>query len=94
MVQRASCLRSPASGFLHSKGSATRSRGSSAETPFVRTYVAVYFLSLLLCNLAQAIGALLNIPWIVEKRVYIGTLCTTQATIQQIGNVRMLCRAT
>lgn len=70
---------------------AVRRSRSGDETPFVRTHVGMYFSSLLVCNLAQAVGALLNIPWIVEKRIYVGTLCTTQAIIQQIGSVRVLC---
>ena len=65
-----------------------RSRRSSDTTLFVRTHVAKYFASLLLCNLVQAIGGLLNIPWVVERRVYVGGACTAQAVVKQIGNVR------
>jgi hypothetical protein len=67
-----------------------RSRRSSDKTLFVRTHVAVYFFSLLVCNLAQAIGGLFNIPWIVESRVYVGMACTAQAAFKQIGNVRQV----
>ena len=68
--------------------SVVRSRRSSDQTLFVRTHVAIFFFSLLICDLIQGIGALLNIPWIVERRAYIGSICTAQATIKQIGNVR------
>jgi len=68
--------------------SAVRSRRCSDGTVFVRTQAAIYFVSLLICNLAQAIGGLLNIAWIVEDRVYVGVACTAQAVIKQIGNVR------
>ena len=68
--------------------SAVLSRRSSDEKSFIRTQVAIYFVSLLICNFAQAIGGLLNIIWLVEDRVYIGAACTAQAVIKQIGNVR------
>ena len=65
-----------------------RSRRSSDQTLFVRTHVAIFFFCLLICDLFQGIGALLNIPWIVEQRAYIGPVCTAQAAVKQIGNVR------
>ena len=71
--------------------SAIRSRHSSEETPFARTHIGIYFLSLLICNLAQAASALLNIPWIIENRIYTGEICEVQGTIEQIGSVRDLC---
>jgi len=71
--------------------SVIRSRRSSDPTLFVRTHVAIFFFSLLICDFIQGIGALLNIPWIVERRAYIGPTCTAQATIKQIGNVREVC---
>jgi len=87
----------PLSGFFryffrYFQMSAIRSRRHSpAEKPFVRTHIGMYFFSLLICNLAQALGAILNIPWIVEKRIYLGTVCAAQATIQQIGGVLDFC---
>lgn len=68
--------------------SAVRSRRSSNKTLFIRTHVATYLVSLLMCNLCQAIGGLLNIPWIVGDRVYSGVACTAQGVIKQFGNVR------
>lgn len=65
-----------------------QNRRSSDKKHFVRTHVAIYFLSLLLCNLAQAIGALFNIAWIVKMRVDVGTMCTAQAVIKQLSSVR------
>lgn len=70
------------------KVSRVRSRHSPSNTLFVRTQVAKYFVSLLMCNLLQGIGGLLNIPWIVEDRVYVGVACTAQGVIKQLGNVR------
>ena len=79
------------SGFIHLQVSVVRSRRSSDQTLFVRTHVAMYFFCLLFCDFFQGIGALLNIPWIVDKRAYIGSVCTAQATIKQFGNVREAC---
>ena len=71
--------------FLQVSG--VRGRRNPDKTLFVRTHIAIYFISLLISNLAQAIGGILNIPWIVENRVYVGVVCTAQAAIKQIGNV-------
>jgi hypothetical protein len=65
-----------------------QSRGSSDKTLFIRTHIAIYFFSLILCNFIQASGAFLYIPWIVKGRVYVGRVCTAQAIIKQLGNVR------
>jgi len=73
---------------LLSQLSAIRSRRSFDKTLFIRTHVATYFISLLICNLDQAIGGLLNIPWVVAGRVYSGVACTAQGLIKQFGNVR------
>ena len=87
------CLTCPsvASGLFYFQISAMLCGQSSTETPFVRTHVAIYFISLLICNLVQGVGALLNIPWILNRRVYIGPLCTAQAAIKQFGNVWAFC---
>ena len=76
--------------FSNSQLFVVRNRRSSDEKLFVRTHVAIYFFSLLICNLIQAIGALFNIAWIVEERVYTGTVCTAQAVIEQTASVRGL----
>ena len=70
--------------------SAFQSRRSSDKTLFVRDQVAIYFVSLLVCNLVQAIGGLFDIVWIAEDRVYAGVACTAQAAIKQIGSVRKI----
>jgi hypothetical protein len=58
------------------------------KTVFARTQIAKYLSSLLLCNLIQAVGGLLNIAWLVENHIYVGVTCTAQAALKQIGNVR------
>ena len=77
-------------GLFHSQMSAVPSSHSSDESPFARTHIGRYFLSLLMCNLVQGIGAVLNFPWMVEGRVYVGRTCAAQATINRIGGVRDL----
>jgi len=67
--------------------SAVQSRRSLDKTLFVRAQVAIYFVSLLICNLVQAIGGLLSTAWLVEGGVYVGVACTAQAVSLQIGNV-------
>ena len=59
----------------------------SHKTVFVRTQIGKYLVSLLLCNIIQAVGGLLNIAWLVEKSIYVGVTCTAQAALKQIGNV-------
>jgi len=58
------------------------------KSAFARTQIAKFLSSLLLCNLVQAIGGLLNVAWLVEHRVYVGVTCTAQGALKQIGNVR------
>jgi hypothetical protein len=58
------------------------------KTVFVRTQIAKFLCSLLLCNIIQAVGGLLNIAWLVENRIYVGVTCSAQAALKQIGNVR------
>jgi hypothetical protein len=67
--------------------SAIRSIRSPDEHKFIRTHVAAYFFSLLLCDLAQGIGALLNTRWIAQGGIEVGSYCTAQAVIKQTGNV-------
>lgn len=68
--------------------SAVQNRRSSSKFVFVRTHIAIYFVSLLICNLDQAIGGIMSIPWIVAGGIYSGVTCTAQGVIKQLGNVR------
>ena len=67
--------------------SAIRSIRAPDQHKFIRTHVAAYFFSLLLCDLTQGIGALLNTRWIARGGIEIGSYCTAQAAIKQTGNV-------
>ncbi|KAH8102518.1 hypothetical protein BXZ70DRAFT_1006435 [Cristinia sonorae] len=51
------------------------------------THVHWYFLSLLVSDLIQAIGGLLNIEWIRHAGVVEGSVCTTQGVLKQLGDV-------
>lgn len=67
--------------------SAYRTKGSPDDHVFVRTHVAAYFVSLLLCDLTQGIGSIINIAWIKDGGVTNNGLCVAQAAIKQTGNV-------
>jgi len=45
----------------------------------------VFMLSLFVADLLQALGGAVNVKWIHELRVYRGTFCSLQGTIQQLG---------
>ncbi|KIK96011.1 hypothetical protein PAXRUDRAFT_139473 [Paxillus rubicundulus Ve08.2h10] len=51
------------------------------------THIHYYFLNLMVCDLMQAIGGLLNIKWISEARVYPSPTCTVQGLFKQVGDV-------
>ncbi|KIJ21857.1 hypothetical protein PAXINDRAFT_165222 [Paxillus involutus ATCC 200175] len=51
------------------------------------THIHYYFLNLMVCDLVQAIGGLLNIKWISEARVYPSPTCTVQGLFKQVGDV-------
>ena len=53
------------------------------------TRIMPFFVSLLLANVLQAIGTLINGRWVTERAVVPGHLCTAQAGIKQAGNVGM-----
>ena len=67
--------------------SAYRTKGSPDDHVFVRTHVAAYFVSLLLCDLTQGIGSIVNIAWIRNGGVINNGLCVAQGAIKQTGNV-------
>ncbi|KAF8185602.1 hypothetical protein K438DRAFT_2155481 [Mycena galopus ATCC 62051] len=62
---------------------------SSHQHPhlFVRTHVAAYFISLLLSDLIQAIGSILNARWIRDMAVAVGDTCTLQGVLKQTADV-------
>jgi len=67
--------------------SAFNTRKSTDNEMFVRTHVAAYFVSLLLCDLLQAVGSIMNAQWIQHNSVYMGQFCTIQGAIKQASDV-------
>ncbi|KAK6969223.1 hypothetical protein R3P38DRAFT_3243837 [Favolaschia claudopus] len=53
--------------------SAFNTRSSRDQYLFVRTHVAAYFLSLLLSDIIQAVGSIMNVKWVQERAVSVGT---------------------
>ncbi|KIY43293.1 hypothetical protein FISHEDRAFT_78637 [Fistulina hepatica ATCC 64428] len=53
----------------------------------VRTHLDVYFFCLLICDFLQGIGSMLSAEWVRVSGVYIGSLCTAQAVVQQLSDV-------
>jgi len=53
----------------------------------VSTHIHYYFVNLLVSDLIQAIGGLLNIKWIIDAQVTEGALCTAQGMLKQLGDV-------
>ncbi|KAK7057447.1 Git3 domain-containing protein [Favolaschia claudopus] len=54
---------------------------------FVRTHVAAYFISLLISDIIQAIGSIMNAQWIRDMAVVVGDVCTIQGVLKQIADV-------
>jgi len=75
-------------GLLTAIGlSAFNTRKSTEKTLFVRTHVAAYFVSLLCCDLLQAIGSIMNQKWVTNQAVYVGEFCTIQGGIKQASDI-------
>ncbi|KAJ6497820.1 hypothetical protein C8R45DRAFT_984363 [Mycena sanguinolenta] len=54
---------------------------------FVRTHVAAYFISLLMADLIQSIGSIMNAKWVREMTVSTGDACTLQGILKQTADV-------
>lgn len=67
--------------------SAFNTRSSIDQHLFVRTHVAAYFISLLLSDLIQALGSILNARWIHDMAVVVGDVCVLQGVLKQTADV-------
>ncbi|KAJ7128947.1 hypothetical protein C8R43DRAFT_896957 [Mycena crocata] len=67
--------------------SAINTRSSLDSHLFVRTHVAAYFISLLLSDLIQALGSILNARWVRDMAVVYGDVCVLQGVFKQIADV-------
>jgi len=54
---------------------------------FVRSHVAAYLISLLLSDLIQAVGSIMNARWIRDMTVVVGDICTVQGVLKQTADV-------
>lgn len=62
-------------------------QGAKGERIFVTTPLGIYIISLLFSSLLSAIGASVNIQWVKARTIEAGSLCGTQATLLQFGNL-------
>ncbi|KAJ7502845.1 hypothetical protein B0H11DRAFT_1986600 [Mycena galericulata] len=67
--------------------SAFNTRSSLDKHLFIRTHVSAYFISLLLSDLIQALGSVLNSTWIRDMAVVVGDVCTLQGVLKQTADV-------
>ncbi|KAJ7690659.1 hypothetical protein B0H17DRAFT_1201502 [Mycena rosella] len=67
--------------------SAFNTRSSIDQHIFVRTHVAAYFVSLILSDLIQALGSILNARWIHDMAVVVGDVCVLQGVLKQAADV-------
>lgn len=67
--------------------SVTTINKGATRTWRVSTHIHYYFVNLLVCDLVQAIGGVMNAKWAADARVTDGALCTTQGILKQLGDV-------
>lgn len=60
---------------------------NGSRTWSVSTHVHYYFVNLLVSDLIQAIGGIIDVKWIVEAQVTEGGICTVQGVMKQVGDV-------
>ncbi|KAF9467336.1 hypothetical protein BDZ94DRAFT_1211129 [Collybia nuda] len=67
--------------------SAFNTRGTENGHLFIRTHVAAYFVSLLLCDLLQVMGSLVNSRWVQKSGVEAGNMCVFQGVLKQSSDI-------
>lgn len=67
--------------------SAFNTRTIKNPNMFVRTHVAFYFVSLLLSDILQSIGSIINSAWVREGAVVYDSLCTAQGVLGHMSDV-------
>ncbi|CAL1708224.1 unnamed protein product [Somion occarium] len=67
--------------------SAWNTRKSVNPNMFVRSHAAAYLISLLLCDLMQAIGSIMNAEWYMKNAVEFNTMCVAQGAIKHVADV-------
>jgi len=66
---------------------AWETRKSETRSYFFRTNVAVYFWFLLLSDIIQSIGSIMNAKWVGMSAVQSGNYCTAQGVIKHIADI-------
>ncbi|RDX54293.1 hypothetical protein OH76DRAFT_1398612 [Lentinus brumalis] len=84
-----SCISATAVGglLLAIALSAWNTRKSSSSKLFVRSHVALYFISMLLCEVAQTVGSIMSIRWVNQSAVSYEPYCTVQGVVKHISDV-------
>ncbi|KAI6004515.1 hypothetical protein F5J12DRAFT_893590 [Pisolithus orientalis] len=77
-VASAASALAAASLLLYIAYSAVTIKPNASRRWSTETHIHYYFLNLMISDLILAIGELFNVKWIVEARVYPGTVCTIQ----------------
>jgi len=67
--------------------SAWNTRKSINPNMFVRSHACAYLVSMLLCDLCQAIGSIMSIQWYIKNEVEFGSFCVAQGVIKHIADV-------
>ncbi|THH00148.1 hypothetical protein EW026_g2346 [Hermanssonia centrifuga] len=67
--------------------SAWNTRKSQNPQMFVRSHAAAYLVSLLLCDLIQALGSLMNAKWYMNHAVEFDSFCVAQGVVKHISDV-------
>jgi len=67
--------------------SAFNTRKSKDRHLFVRTHVAGYFVSMLIMDMLQAVGSIMNARWTREMMVQAGPYCIAQGAIKHAADI-------
>ncbi|KAJ6530051.1 hypothetical protein DFH09DRAFT_1370837 [Mycena vulgaris] len=67
--------------------SAFNTRSLPQQHLFLRTHAAAYFVSLLICDLVQSVGSIMNAKWVLNMAVETGNFCVAQGALKQISDV-------
>jgi hypothetical protein len=61
-------------------------RGWSSRKWSSGTYMHYYFLALMIFELIQAAGGMMNAKWVMQAAVTLGPYCTAQGVVKQLGD--------
>ncbi|KAH9888857.1 hypothetical protein C8Q73DRAFT_708429 [Cubamyces lactineus] len=67
--------------------SAYNTRHSTSRNLFVRSHVAAYFVSMLVCEVMQTVGSIMNVRWFQQMSVTFEPYCTAQGVLKHLSDV-------